>query len=214
MALKRRRAIARAYKRYQTYKRYLRVDFAYACAYCDLHENEFGGLWHFHVEHHRPWRRPEFAHLVTTYGNLLYACGVCNTYKGDDWPADDPVAAGAGYLDPCEHDFDAHFAPARGFRVAGRTGVGRYMVEALHLNRRQLRVVRARRARRLAHHQAALARLDQLEAGFRAVLAQARPPEDHADAHRGLALAADERGRLAARWARQFVPEFEAADFR
>lgn len=140
------------YVQYQSYKRFLRVDFAYACAYCNIHENEVGGPRFFTVEHYRPKADDKFPKLAAVYSNLLYGCQVCNPFKSDDWPSDDPVRDGIGYLDPCQHDFDDHFGSRGGFRIVGLTGPGEYMVERLHLNRDQLRKMRMLRRRAELQH--------------------------------------------------------------
>ena len=131
------------YTDYKHYKAYIRIDLKYACAYCQIHENEFGGPRNFHVEHYRP--RSLFRHLETAYTNLVYGCCVCNSFKSNDWPSDDPIADGVGYLDPCEHDYDEHFVQ-RQFRLIGLSAVATYMVERLHLNRVQLCKLREQRA--------------------------------------------------------------------
>lgn len=136
---------------YRQYKPRLREDFRYCCAYCSVHENEWGGLRHFHVEHFRP--KSLFSQLITVYKNLLYACDVCNCYKGADWPSEDPLTVGVGYLDPCQHDYDEHFGdqPTPGL-VEGLTSRARYMVERLHINRPHLVKLRQKRAQEEAIH--------------------------------------------------------------
>jgi len=63
-------------KDYTKYKPYLRQDFNYRCAYCTIHEGEFGGLRNFVVEHFRP--RWKFSELECEYTNLYYACRIYN----------------------------------------------------------------------------------------------------------------------------------------
>ena len=151
MALIKRQQPYPRYSDYRKYKPHLRRDFLYRCAYCAIHENEWGGLRHFQVEHFRPKSR--FPQLIADYENLLYACDVCNCYKGDDWPSDDPLADGVGYLDPCQHDYDKHFEnnPTTGY-TDGRTPPARYMVERLHLNRQFLIQLRQKRTQEEAIH--------------------------------------------------------------
>ncbi len=123
------------FKDYTKYKKYLREDFQYRCVYCSIHENEYGGPRGFTIEHFRP--KSLFVNLEYEYQNLLYGCNVCNPFKGNDWPSDDPLADNIGYLDPCEHDYDDHFQ-IKNFEIKGLTPVGIYMVEKLHLKRPQL----------------------------------------------------------------------------
>ena len=141
-----------SYSDYRQYKPHLRQDFSYHCAYCAIHENEWGGPRHFHVEHFRPKSR--FPQFIADYENLLYACDVCNCYKGNDWPSDDPLTDGVGYLDPCRHDYDEHFESnlTTGY-TNGRTPPARYMVERLHFNRQFLIQLRQKRTREEAIHQ-------------------------------------------------------------
>jgi len=134
---------------YQKYKPYLREDFQYRCVYCSIHENEYSGPRGFTVEHFRP--KSKFAHLINEYENLLYGCEVCNPFKGSDWPSDNPLVDGVGYIDPCEHDYDDHFR-LNGFEVEGLTQVAAYMIERLHLNRRQLVKLRQKRFDENATH--------------------------------------------------------------
>ena len=152
MAILARRETPPELSRYQGYKPYLRRDFYYSCVYCTVHENDLQGWRYFDVEHFRPKSLPQFSHLEVVYSNLLYACSICNTYKSNDWPSDDPINDGRGYLDPCEHDYDDHFAIVSEVEIKGRSGVGQYMVEHLHLNRVQLQNLRRRRVEAESMH--------------------------------------------------------------
>ena len=152
MALIKRQQPYPRYSDYRKYKPHLRCDFSYRCAYCTIHENEWGGLRHFQIEHFQPKSR--FPQFIVDYENLLYACDVCNCYKGDDWPSDDPLTDGVGYLDPCQHDYGEHFRNEQATgRTNGLTPPARYMVERLHLNRRHLIKMRLKRVREKDLHQ-------------------------------------------------------------
>jgi uncharacterized protein (TIGR02646 family) len=140
--------------RYQQYKPFLRDDFSYRCAYCNIHENEFGGLRHYHVDHFRPKSR--FPKLETEYQNLLYACGICNGHKGNDWPSDDPVRDGKGYLDPCVDDYADHFGRDGNTLIDKDSAVAAYMIVRLHLNRPQLLTMRLTRREIEQRHRQAL----------------------------------------------------------
>jgi len=197
---------------YQRYKRYLRDDFFYACAYCAFHENEHGGPRFFTVEHYRPKSR--FPALRNEYANLLYACSVCNSYKGNDWPADDPLAAGKGYIDPCAHDLDEHIGPAPDDRVAGLTPVGRYMVARLALNREQLRTIRRQRRQHAEVHQQYRETVERvmllLELRLHADLAgrERREAEDELDQLRR------QHEQIVADWERRWEPLYGLDDYR
>lgn len=141
-------------KKYQLYKAYLRVDFHYSCAYCGIHENEFGGIRHFHVEHYRP--QVHFPGLVLDYENLFYACGICNSFKRADWPSDNPLDDGIGYLDPCQHDYLVHFKENDNAILEHLSPPALYMIERLHLNRMQLIKLRSFRQREAQQHSALL----------------------------------------------------------
>ena len=161
MALIKRQKPYPCYSAYRKYKLHLRRDFLYCCAYCTIHENEWGGLRHFQVEHLRPKSR--FPQLIADYENLLYACDVCNCYKGNDWPSDFPLVEGVGYLDPCQHDYDEHFENEQTTgRTNGLSPPARYMVERLHLNRLHLIRVRQKRMREEELHQRFLQQTDEL----------------------------------------------------
>ena len=137
MGLPRRRQNVKKYKNYKSYKKWLREDFEYRCCYCSIHENDYGGYWHFHVDHYRPKGLPCFAHLITDYSNLLYSCDQCNVLKGDIWPSDNPLVDGCGWLDPCEHDLRKHYYYAYengDFRLITVTIVGRWMARVLGLD--------------------------------------------------------------------------------
>lgn len=156
MSLLKRRQDPPRFNNYKQYKPYLREDFTYTCVYCTIHENELGGPRIFGVEHFRPKdnpTRPEFKELETVYTNLLYACGVCNSFKKEDWPCDDPIVEGKGYIDPCDHDYDEHFVQTADCQIEGLSPVATYMIERLHLNRRQLQKLRQIRKQEEELHQ-------------------------------------------------------------
>jgi hypothetical protein len=215
MALLVRRNPAPVHTRYQTYKRYLREDFQYRCVYCDIHENEYGGLHHFHVEHFRPHSLPQFALLKTVYGNLLYACGICNKRKGNDWPSDDPINNGRGYLNPCEHDYETHFCPdpAKAHHVQGISDAAKYMALRLRFNRRQLVLMRQRREeKRQRYEQSMLAVNAALDAVDKAIQRHG-PGADPAWLDLQASLVA-ERDVIEAEWTARWTPELEAEDYR
>jgi uncharacterized protein (TIGR02646 family) len=133
-------------KRYNFYKRYLRRDFAFRCAYCLIHEAHFGGLRNFHVDHFRPKSRPEFRHLALVYSNLYYACGICNIFKGEHWPTAEDVGAGLYFVDPCqENAYETHLAiHEENGELRALTRAGEYSIAHIRLNREQLKRHRRR----------------------------------------------------------------------
>lgn len=199
---------------YQRYKPYLREDFAYACAYCGVHENEGGGPRFFTVEHFRPKSR--FPALRNDYANLLYACAVCNGYKGDDWPSEHPLADGRGYLDPCDHDLGEHIGqPGEGSdEVAGITAVGRYMVARLHLNRGLLRKIRRIRREEEALHRQFVALVERTLGLIEARLGEARLGRRRRQAlEQEIADLRRQYEQRVAAWERRWEPLFSLEDY-
>lgn len=131
---------------YKTYKRYLRIDFNYRCAYCGVTEYRWGSERNFVVEHFRPQRW--FPELTTFYANLYYACNRCNDIKSDRWPTAEETELKFGWIDPCESDFADHFEKeAPDGILQPTTQAGRYTVENLQLNLRNY-LVEMRRERK------------------------------------------------------------------
>jgi len=131
-------------KKYQDYKPYLRRDFHHRCAHCLIHEAHYGGLRNYHVDHFQPKRR--FPQLTLTYTNLYYACGLCNTFKGDYWPSSKQLKSGLRFVDPCQEDpYGTHFdVVEQDGSLQILTDVGRYTVVHVRLDRNQLRKHRRR----------------------------------------------------------------------
>lgn len=128
MALRIRHKPTRTYKNYKRYKRWLRDDFAYTCAYCELHENLHGGYRNFEIDHHRP--KSIFSALINSYDNLIYSCDICNRAKSDIWPSENPLQDGIGWLDPCECDLREHFLyemQGETIELVTKTRVGKWM---------------------------------------------------------------------------------------
>jgi len=132
MVIWKRRKTKKKFSDYRKYKPWLREDFKYACVYCSIHEGEFGGFHNFHVEHFKP--KSKFPTLETEYINLLYACWRCNSFKGEDWPSNNPLKSGRGYLNPCKYDYEEYFIIDKDEVITGKVKVVTYMIERLHLN--------------------------------------------------------------------------------
>jgi hypothetical protein len=198
---------------YQRYKRYLRDDFFYACGYCGFHENEHGGPRFFTVEHYRPKSR--FPALRNAYSNLIYACSVCNGYKGDDWPAEEPLKAGKGYLDPCEHDLAEHIRPAADDRVKGSSPVGAYMVARLLLNREQLRTVRRQRRQQEEAHAQFRASVERVMSLLeRRLVSTDLAGRERRDAEAELDQLRRQHAQILADWERRWEPLYGLDDYR
>ncbi len=127
------------YKRYTSFKPWLRDEFEYRCAFCLRRE-----LWSeddkaaFHVEH----RLPEDDHpaLRLDYTNLIFSCGTCNDFKGTQLDIPDPLKV----------PFGKHLTVKPDGSIRPRTKTGRVLVKALRLNRASLTEVRRKRLQFLA----------------------------------------------------------------
>ncbi|PKQ27614.1 MAG: hypothetical protein CVT63_07080 [Candidatus Anoxymicrobium japonicum] len=213
MTLLHRRQPAPRHDDFRLYKVYLREDFVYRCVYCTVHESEWGGFRHFQVEHFRP--KVHFPKLLTEYSNLLYACDVCNAFKGDDWPSDQPLTDRVGYLDPCEHDYDLYFVVADDYRLLPMTPVASYMVERLHLNRNQLRKVREKRAREETLHNQYIQLIDDTLTMMQTALCDlAVPAHARQSLEMALAMWRSEREAHLLAWAKRWDPPYNSGDYR
>jgi 5-methylcytosine-specific restriction endonuclease McrA len=88
-----------SYRDYTRYRKLLRSDFQFRCAYCLTLETHIGGEANFTIDHYRP-RRGRFARpdLEAVYSNLYWICRECNENKGDDWTTPEQEAAGIRWL--------------------------------------------------------------------------------------------------------------------
>lgn len=128
---------------YNTYRKELRWDFYYSCAYCSITEAEASAI-RFVIDHYEPRSlRPD---LTNVYANLMYCCDECNSRKGDRSP---PAAARAEGLRFFRADTDImsdHYVREK-YLVKGISPTGEYTIIALDLNRRSLQRLRELRAR-------------------------------------------------------------------
>ncbi|HVY06512.1 MAG TPA: HNH endonuclease [Burkholderiales bacterium] len=127
---------------YLDWKPELAEEGFHQCVYCAIAEASFGGIRNFHVEHYRPKSR--FPALRNSYPNLFFACAICNTFKGDDWPRepndDHSVCA---YPDPSRYSYAEQInVDTSTFCLVAKTTSAKYLVERLYLNRPQLIIER------------------------------------------------------------------------
>jgi hypothetical protein len=124
---------------YSDWKPLLAEEGFHQCVYCAIPEPQFGGIRNFHIEHYKPKSRREFEHLINDIRNLFYACAICNTFKGADWPSD-PVHnfSNPSYPDPGNTCYEEIFSREEGGLIRGRYTAAVYMIEKLYLNRPQL----------------------------------------------------------------------------
>ncbi len=112
-----------------------------------------GGYDAMEVDHFRPWSRPEFKHLEKEWGNLYYTCRLCNGSKSNHWPTTEQDARGLRFVDPCEDDPDDHVRISRHPNTGdfcwlrALTPAGRYTIDKIRLNRKQLIDIRRALAR-------------------------------------------------------------------
>lgn len=130
--------------KYRDYKPDLQPLFRFRCAYCISHEELMGGYDAMEVDHFRPPNRPEFKHLEKEWANLYYTCRRCNAHKWNHWPTTEEKGRGLRFVDPCEDDPDDHLRMTRHPDTAdfcwlrALTPAGRYTIDKIRLNRKQL----------------------------------------------------------------------------
>lgn len=93
------------YKR--KYRPFLRSLFRCQCAYCQSHDDHFGGEEGATVDHFKPESR--YHELRCSWSNIYYACQVCNCHYKKQFPTPDEEAKGKRFVDPCAEDPDDHF---------------------------------------------------------------------------------------------------------
>src|SRR5882724_214037 len=123
---------------YKDWKPIIAKEGGYQCVYCAIGEASFGGTRNFHVEHYKP--RSIYRELENEISNLFYACPVCNTFKGDSFPAEPVEDHSVGcYPNPSTTDYNELFDIDLSLGiVGGKYTASRYLVVRLHLNRPQL----------------------------------------------------------------------------
>jgi hypothetical protein len=128
---------------YGEYRKYLRYDFIYSCAYCTMSEAEALAI-RFTIDHYEPRKaRPD---LKNEYSNLMYSCDACNQRKGDRCPPPEARNDDYRFFRPDKDVYQDHFQ-RNGIRLDSKSNVGTYSIEALDLNRLALRRLRKIRER-------------------------------------------------------------------
>lgn len=129
--------------KHTNYRKFLRRDFYFSCAYCTITESEATAR-RFTIDHYEPVSaRPD---LSLDYSNLMYSCEECNLFKGDRTPPQEARDNGVAFFRPDNHKRSDHFTRER-TRLKHKTKVGDYTIEALDLNRASLQRLRDLRAR-------------------------------------------------------------------
>lgn len=128
---------------FSEYRKVLRFDFYYSCAYCTMTESEASAV-RFVIDHYEPQvARPE---LVDDYDNLMYCCDECNSRKSDRVPSETALNNGMRFFRPDQDRYEEHFR-LNGQRVDAKTPIGVYTKNALDLDRLSLRRIRDLRRR-------------------------------------------------------------------
>jgi len=130
-------------KKYPEYREELRYDFFHSCAYCTMSEFEAQSI-RMTIDHYEPRKaRPD---LTNEYGNLMYACSVCNERKSDRYPPQEARDNGQRFFRPDEDVRADHFTRTAIF-LEPVTEVGNFSIQTLDLNRRGLLKLRELRKR-------------------------------------------------------------------
>ncbi len=144
----RRRTRYTKFNNYKKYKWEIREDCQGRCVYCDIHENELGGVEFMTLDHFRP--QALFTHLTNNPKNLLWCCTLCNKLKRDYWPADGTektYVLKGGFVDPFTEDLLEYFDVSPQGKLIPLKHPATYMINTLKLNRDG--AVRTRKKRRL-----------------------------------------------------------------
>lgn len=120
---------------YSDWKEQIAKECFYQCVYCSIHEAQFGGIDHYHIDHFRP--KSKFPEHKEDILNLFYACPVCNRFKSDDWPGESDLNT-TTYVDPSKINYSELFDLKADFEIVGKYTASRYIVLRLYLNRSQL----------------------------------------------------------------------------
>lgn len=128
---------------YKQWKNIVRDECKGQCVYCAIGEGNFGGVRNFHLDHYRP--KKLFSALENAISNLFYACSICNSFKGADWP-DEPSDDFSNfcYPDPSKVDYSTILFQDKAGVVTSPTKSGQYLVERLFINRPQMILLRRR----------------------------------------------------------------------
>ena len=124
---------------YSDWKEQIAEECFNQCVYCSIHETQFGGIDHYHIEHFRPKSIEKFKHLENDISNLFYSCPICNRFKSNDWPNEPGDLNTICYPSPAEYDYSELFEISKStYKVSGKYTSTKYMTERLFFNRAQL----------------------------------------------------------------------------
>jgi hypothetical protein len=138
----------------------LRREYSFRCGYCDVHEEDVGGL--LEIDHFQPTSRGG----VDEYANWVYCCTTCNRIKSDFWPKHNPLTTTYRLLHPKRDNLSQHLQEELDGSLIAITKTGQFHLTRLRLNRPQL-IARRRKQKELVtfHNQQRqmLMRLEELE---------------------------------------------------
>jgi len=117
----RRRHEPRGYARYESYRDWLRDEFAFRCVFCLTREQWVNAKGAFAIDHFVPTSIN--SGLTTDYDNLLYACVACNLTRGNQLVSN-----------PLDHLLATTVEVQTDGLVLARTPPAEEIVEILHLN--------------------------------------------------------------------------------
>jgi hypothetical protein len=112
----------RGYADYESYRPWLRDEFAFRCVYCLVREAWCKGECGFHIDHLVP--QAESPSRALDYDNLVYACATCNATK----------AGVAGLPDPCATAYGDCLVVHEDGTVAARNREGELLIRMLRLD--------------------------------------------------------------------------------
>jgi HNH endonuclease len=122
---------------YSAWKQQIANECYNQCVYCSIHENPWGGIDHYHIDHFRP--QSKFKALKDIITNLYYACPICNKFKSDDWPNEPVDLSLICYPDPSDFNYtDLFTIDITNHTLEGKHVSANYLINRLYLNRPQL----------------------------------------------------------------------------
>lgn len=122
---------------YTTWKQQISEECFKQCVYCSIHENPWGGIDHYHIDHFRP--KSKFKTLKNDITNLYYSCPICNKFKSDDWQNEPNSLDIICYPDPGDYNYSELFKiDTSNHKLIGKYVASTYLINRLYLNRPQL----------------------------------------------------------------------------
>ena len=130
--------------KYDRFKEFVRTVFEQCCAYCYLHEDHVGGRRNFELDHFCP--RRVCPDKVDDFYNLYWSCHACNMpgSKHGNWPDDELIAMGYGFVDLCVDRFEDHYTLLPDGTLNALTKKAAYTIRQIGLNCKDLKRLRER----------------------------------------------------------------------